>query len=179
MYYVESYSPASIDILEVGLGTGLNALLTALEMDTLPVRYTGLEPFPLDATTWRTLNYPQQLGQLSAEAIFTQIHSGPWSEYYSLTPRLSLRKEQCEIMNFQTSELFDVIYFDAFAPSAQPDMWTQDVFNKIFQLCRSKAVFITYSSKGAVRRGLTQAGFSVQKIPGPQGKREIIRAIRQ
>ncbi|HZJ80060.1 MAG TPA: tRNA (5-methylaminomethyl-2-thiouridine)(34)-methyltransferase MnmD [Dysgonamonadaceae bacterium] len=168
------------NILEIGFGTGLNALLTLLECDKTnkQVHYTSLELYPLDLERAAQLNYAHQLGGDRESALFMALHKAPWDESMKITPTFDLHKIETDFSNpnnFNTNTRFDLIYFDAFAPEKQPDMWTQQIFDKLFSLCNKNAVITTYCAKGVVRRMLQSAGFAVERLPGPPGKREILR----
>lgn len=167
-----------ISILEVGMGTGLNVLLTSLQHQANRIRYTALEPYPLKSEIWKKLNYPELIDTPVAIELFHTIHGGGWTDFFTLSSGMHLRKLRVSLQEFFEPQLFDIIYFDAFSPVVQSEMWSEQVFTSLYQMCRDGAVLVTYSSKGSVRRALKNAGFSVTKIPGPVGKREIVRAIK-
>jgi len=167
-------------ILEIGLGTGLNALLTLIEADKHKNRiyYTALEPYPLDEIIIPQLCYCKQVNKPEYIPLFEKMHTGMWEEMFELSVYFRLRKRNCRLADFFTEDLFDIIYFDAFAPKAQPELWTKEVFEKMYGLLKPGGILVTYCSKGEVRRNLIAAGFRVEKLPGPPGKREMIRAYR-
>ena len=167
-----------ISILEIGMGTGLNVLLTSLHSQADRLKYTAIEPYPLERDIWSQLNYPELINRPQVADLFQKIHQSEWSEFFHLSSGMRFRKLKVPLQEFFESQNFDIIYFDAFSPVVQSEMWSEEIFTSIFQMCRDSAVLITYSSKGMVRRALTQAGFSVSKIPGPPGKREIVRATK-
>lgn len=165
-------------VLEVGFGTGLNAYLTLLagNEDNRPIHYTTIEHYPLDWQTVAGLKY-------SDSPLFEQLHTCPWEQEVAITPRFTLLKKNIDFTRFGTEErnkyLFDVVYFDAFAPEKQPGMWTQQLFDYLYHSMANGAVLTTYCAKGVVRRMLQQAGFVVERLPGPPGgKREILRATK-
>lgn len=165
-------------ILEIGFGTGLNAFLTLLESNTAnrKVHYTGLELYPLEWETVAALQY-------SNDPLFEQLHIAPWEEEVNITPAFTLRKQKRDFTQFgqalDNSARYDVIYFDAFAPEKQPDMWEQPLFDHLYTLMNAEGILTTYCAKGVVRRMLQQAGFTVERLPGPPGgKREILRATK-
>ena len=165
----------TIDILEMGFGTGLNALLTAIAAAErfVPVHYTTLERYPLSASEAGMLNYPQLLGH---ENWFQQLHASPWEEDIRVNEHFVLHKAHTGLLDYTPQKFFDVIYYDAFAPSAQPELWTQPVFHKLYDCLHPGGILVTYCSKGDVRRAMAAAGFTVGKLPGPPGKREMVRA---
>lgn len=165
-------------ILEVGFGTGLNAYLTLLEAERLKIRirYTTLELYPLSMEDAMRLNYPEIL--YSGKDLFTKMHFSSWNEIHEITADFSLHKVQADFTACELQGLYDVIYFDAFSPEKQPEMWLEDGFRKIYEHAGNGAVIITYCAKGVVRRAMQSAGFVMERLPGPPGKREILRGKR-
>ena len=171
-----------INVLEIGFGTGLNAFLTLLEAEQTNkhVHYTSLELYPLAMERAKQLNYAQQLTDDQKAPLFLSLHKATWNETIEITPSFTLHKTDIDFSNpnnLKTDTRFDVIYFDAFAPEKQPEMWTQPIFDKLFSLCNPQAIISTYCAKGVVRRMLQSAGFTVERLPGPPGKREILRGV--
>lgn len=166
------------NILEIGLGTGLNALLTALEAEklNLSIDYTALEKYPLSMDEMLQLNYGELLEGAETKRLLTELHQLKWGEKLELNTRFLLQKLEIDFKDYQKKEVHDLIYFDAFAPSAQPDLWTVDVFNNMYDSLKQGGTLVTYCVKGDVRRNMKSAGFEVEKIPGPPGKREMARA---
>lgn len=167
-----------LNILEIGLGTGLNALLTILENKKQPrtVNYISLEKYPLSPQIYSSLNYPKLLNIDNLD--FFKIHEIPWEKPQIIDDWFYLTKHHVSVQQWQTYQRFHLIYYDAFAPEKQPEMWTEDVFLKLFQLLESGGFLVTYCAKGVVKRTLKNCGFEVQNLPGPPGKREMIRAIK-
>jgi tRNA U34 5-methylaminomethyl-2-thiouridine-forming methyltransferase MnmC len=167
-----------IRVFEVGFGTGLNALLTALEAEKegREVRYTSLELYPLSEEESAVLNYGELLP--GSGPLLQQLHHCPWGEEVRITDRFSLEKQQASLLDFSPTGSYHVIYFDAFGPDAQPALWTEEVFRKLHRLLVPQGLLVTYCSKSVVRRAMKAAGFTVKKIPGPWGKREMVRAIK-
>jgi tRNA U34 5-methylaminomethyl-2-thiouridine-forming methyltransferase MnmC len=170
----------TIWILEVGFGTGLNALLSILEAEKSgkTIHYTSTEPFPLNQNITSQLNYPELLAE-GTSSLFKMMHDAEWNKETQVTDHFFLHK----ILNgIDKTELedksFDLVFFDAFGPEVQPELWTEEIFRKIFLSLKRGGILVTYSVKGSVRRALKNSGFSVEKIPGPAGKREITRAIK-
>lgn len=169
-----------IRILEIGFGTGLNAFLTFLETDTrrIEVTYDTLELYPVCEEVYSSLNYPETLGSNRDEA-FKRMHTGAWGEWIAITERFSLQKLNVDIKSFTYPiDSYDVVYFDAFSPVAQPELWEQDVFNAIYRSMCAGGVLTTYCAKGEVRRNMQRAGFTVERLSGPPGKREMLRATK-
>jgi tRNA U34 5-methylaminomethyl-2-thiouridine-forming methyltransferase MnmC len=166
------------NILEIGFGTGLNALLTLIEADRHKNRiyYTAIELYPLRETEISQLNYCEQLNQPHYKRLFEKMHQCGWEEMFEISDNFRLTKIKCNLLDFFTENFFSLIYFDAFAPAAQPELWTKEVFQKLYSMMNERGILVTYCSKGEVRRAMKSAGFSVEKIPGPAGKREMIRA---
>jgi tRNA U34 5-methylaminomethyl-2-thiouridine-forming methyltransferase MnmC len=180
-------------ILEVGFGTGLNALLTYMEAEKTGTKiyYETLEPNPLNNDEAKSLNYCHQLNRKDLQPLFEQMHFSDWEKAIPITPRFILAKRNSGLGTFnplepsfaETTEHkpftpFELIYYDAFAPAAQPELWTKEVFDKMFSLLAPGGVLVTYCSKGEVRRNMMAAGFKVEKLPGPLYKREMLRARR-
>ena len=165
-----------LHILEVGFGTGLNALLTLIEADKIKmdVYYSALEIYPLTQQEYNLLNYCEALN-VSLQNVFEQLHECVWEKEAHILPNFSLFKTNQSLLNFTTDQFYDLVYFDAFAPSSQPELWTKQVFEKLYAMMSSNGILVTYCSKGDVRRAMQSAGFAVEKIRGPVGKREMIR----
>ena len=173
-------SVTSPHILEIGLGTGLNCVLTLLEAkeNQRHVHYTGIERYPLNEEIIRKLNYPSIIGKECEEDYFA-IHQAPWEEDVCLSPWFTLHKLEGDFTHYSFEQKYDIIYFDAFAPEKQPEMWEQSLFDNLYQVLNEGGILTTYCAKGVVRRMLQTAGFKVERLPGPPGgKREILRATK-
>jgi len=164
-------------ILEVGFGTGLNALLTAIEAEktATSIYYVALEPFPLNEDQANSLNYCEILRRKDLQSDFMRMHQSAWNKSIVVTGDLLMHKSNSTLQAFDHKTKFDLIYFDAFAPNAQPELWTNEIFEKMFSMLKPGGILVTYCSKGDVRRAMQAAGFTVEKLPGPKGKREMIR----
>lgn len=174
-------TPEPIRVLEIGLGTGLNAWLTLIESESLLCRvdYTAIELYPLQEEIYSRLNFPEMPDKSAYRELFLHIHEIPWNIPAQLSRNFSLLKINTSMEEYQPlQDSFDLVYFDAFGPDVQPEMWTKAVFIKMAYGLRKGGILVTYSTKGSVKRNLLEAGFSIEKLPGPQGKREILRAIR-
>ena len=168
-----------VNILEIGFGTGLNALLTLerATIDKRKVNYTAIEKYPLDKGITGKLNYESFTGNNEA-GILNLIHSAPWDIKTGITENFTLTKIRADFTVCEITGIFNLIYFDAFGPDKQPGMWEEHLFRKIESVTRSGGVFVTYSAKGAVKRILRSCGFRVSLVQGPPGKREMIRAVK-
>lgn len=167
-------------ILEIGFGTGLNAFLSLLEAEKSQrkVHFTTIERFPLDIETIRKMNYPAQVAPDHATAYET-LHTAAWNTDEVITPFFTLHKIEADFTAYQFPTGYDVIYFDAFAPEKQPEMWSQELFDNLFAVLNKGGILTTYCAKGVIRRMLQSAGFTVERLPGPPGgKREILRATK-
>ncbi len=168
-------------VLEVGFGTGLNVLLTLQKslINKQKFRYVALEPYPLEAHIFKQLNFGAVLEFEGAGAYLQKMHEVQWDFPVFITDDFVLHKLKHTLQDTSFMEdAFDVIYFDAFAPATQPEVWSTENFEKCFQALKPGGVLTTYSSQGQVRRNMQEAGFKTEKIPGPKGKREMIRAIK-
>ncbi|MFT3701156.1 MAG: tRNA (5-methylaminomethyl-2-thiouridine)(34)-methyltransferase MnmD [Agriterribacter sp.] len=168
-----------LHVLEIGLGTGLNALLSFAESQKLQkkIYYTAVEPFPLTANEVNALNYTEQMHKPVLKNVFSIIHSSKWEEDIAIAPAFTLHKMRQSLLDVTLpQEHYHLVYFDAFAPAVQPELWTEEVFQQLYNTMYPGAVLVTYCSKGNVRRNMQQAGFMIEKPPGPPGKREMIRA---
>ena len=171
---------SEISIFEMGFGTGLNALITALEARSrrLSVRYSGLEAYPVSWEEARSLDYPVALGNANAQSLFEKLHTISWGETVALNDNFKLNKIKGLLTDFDQEGSYDLIYFDAFGPRVQPELWTEAVFEKMYRALKSEGVLVTYSAKGSVRRAMQAVGFEVERLPGPPGKREMLRATK-
>lgn len=167
-------------VFEMGLGTGLNALLTLETANRVQQKmvYEAIEAFPLEEIIVQQLNYCNVLNQPALATAFNQLHTCPWNEIVSISPWFSFKKINADLTRLTTTQQFHLIYYDAFAPDAQPELWTETIFQQLSGLLLPGGIIVTYSSKGSVRRAMQAAGFRVEKLPGPKGKREMIRAIK-
>ena len=169
-----------INILEVGFGTGLNTLLSLIDSEETKrnIKYTSLEAYPLKWDLVSKLNYIDLICKGKYSATYKKMHICHWESFYILSPHFSLRKQNIKLQNVLFDNEFDVVYFDAFAPRVQPDLWTKEVFTSMYKALKPGGVLVTYCAKGSVKRALRYVGFELQSIPGPPGKREMSRAIK-
>ncbi|WGD33899.1 tRNA (5-methylaminomethyl-2-thiouridine)(34)-methyltransferase MnmD [Olleya sp. YS] len=170
----------SCSVLEVGFGSGLNAFNTLLKTENLPVNidYLGVETEPVPLSIIKKLNYPEQLLAKHKAKIFNQIHEVSWQEKHQLTKQFSLEKRQQDIFSLTATNQFDVVYFDAFGPDAQPELWTAKIFKIMYAALKPQGVLVTYCAQGNARRAMQSVGFKVSRLPGPPSKRHILRAVK-
>lgn len=178
--YPKLLTAHKINVLEIGFGTGLNAFLTYLEAEKkqLELYYEGIEAYPLSPDQYRQLNYAELLNVPERKSDFLKLHQVAWEEDVYLNDHFTIRKTRKFFEEIDKKEAFDVIYFDAFAPSAQPELWEEAVLAKMYDALRPEGVLVTYCAKGVVKRRLKGLGFTVESLPGPPGKREMTRAIK-
>jgi tRNA U34 5-methylaminomethyl-2-thiouridine-forming methyltransferase MnmC len=179
---LNSITRNELTILEIGLGTGLNALATLFEAQksNKTVHYFGIEKYPLLASEYKKISFAQHFG-LQSDTILQQIHHMPWEKQIELEKNFHLTKIKADITQFNFNSLpkIDLVYFDAFAPDKQPELWMPEIFEQIFDICDENAILTTYSAKGEIRRRLVSTGFEVQRLQGPPGKREMLRATKR
>ena len=177
--YIATQNNAAINILEIGLGTGLNALLTFIEAQKLniSVNYTALEAFPLEPKLVSELNYCQCLGEEKLTDIFTLFHSCDFDKTIHVSPLFNFCKIKNKLQDVRFDDTYHLIYFDAFGPQVQSDLWTEEIFAELVKVVTPGGCLVTYCAKGEVKRTLKKVGLTVQSLPGPPHKREMVRAV--
>ena len=167
-----------ISILEIGFGTGLNAYLTYCfaKKENISVHYSSLEKYPLEYDEFSQLNYPNKIFP-EHSLIFNQMHQADWNKMVQISNSFILEKIHTDLLTFHFNEnsQFDLVYYDAFAPGKQPEMWTDDILQKVAAAVNIGGILVTYCAKGSVRRTLRDAGLTMERIPGPKGKKEMLR----
>ena len=169
-----------IAIFEIGFGTGLNALVTqdfALKHN-LNIQYSAIEKYPISSDVCAHLNYVEFIENKALNIFFTDLHTSAWQKPIDITPQFTLEKIKDDIKTYKFTSTFDLIYFDAFGPRAQQEMWDKAIFQKLYDALNPNGIFVTYCAKGQVRRDLASVGFDVERLPGPPGKREMLRGIK-
>lgn len=167
-------------IFEAGFGTGLNAFLTYLvsEKEGKSIHYTAIEKYPLEDRLISLLNYPERTDPAKA-AVFHALHDVPWEQDIRISEHFTLHKMKSDLRKVQLQDVsYDLVFFDAFGPDVQPELWTEEIFLMLYQSMKEGACLVTYSAKGLVTRALKAAGFNIEKLPGPPGKREMTRATK-
>ena len=178
---LEAISQTEISILEIGFGTGLNAFITLLEVERKKqkIQYVGVEAYPVKEDEIMQLNYISELKATSFSDHFQKMHSSSWEEEHVISSYFSLKKRQQFFHEIQDEDQFDLIYFDAFGARVQPDLWTEEIFTIMYKALKRNGILVTYSAKGSVRRAMQSVGFKVERLQGPPGKREMLRAKKQ
>lgn len=167
-----------IAILEIGFGTGLNTFITLLESEKLniSIAYTGVEAYPVSDLELQQLNYVSELNAGSRAKDFLRMHSALWENDVVISKEFILKKQKKDFTDIEDENRYDLIYFDAFGARVQPELWTVSIFSKMYRALRKDGILTTYAAKGSVRRAMQSVGFTVERLPGPPGKREMLRA---
>ena len=175
-YGLQYICKKEIKIFEVGFGTGLNALLSFLYSKNKKIRidYQTVDKFPLEKADYSTLNFSEQLN--IKKNIFTNLHKSKWESKSEISDLFSITKYAKDLNNFNHKYYYDIIYFDAFSPEKQPDLWTEKNFKKLYDNLNYNGILITYCAKGLIKRTLKKVGFQIYSFSGPKGKREITQA---
>lgn len=169
-----------VSILEIGFGTGLNALITYLEAEkrNQKINYTGVEAYPVSLEEAQAMNYPSQLNDSNGDEVFKQLHVFDWEVENKIGDNFILKKRQQFFNDINDLNQYDLIYFDAFGFQVQPELWTAELFLKMFNALKESGVLVTYAARGVIKRNLKEVGFEVKKVPGPPGKREMMIAFK-
>ena len=170
-----------VNILEVGFGTGLNAFITFLEgnQKQQKIDYVGVEAYPVDAKEVLEMNYVSELNALEFENIFQKMHKCEWDKKVEICNLFSLTKRKQFFDEINDFETFDLIYFDAFGYRVQPELWSTEIFRKMYNSLKPNGILVTYAARGVVKRSMIEVGFTVEKLAGPPGKREMFRAFKK
>jgi len=170
-----------ISIFEMGFGTGLNSFLSAIKAAelNLKIQYSGVEAFPVNEEELIQLEYAKLVGDENID-LYTKLHSVPWGEFSTISEHFTLKKIQSELQILELEvESFDIIYYDAFGPRAQEEMWSVELFQKMYDSLKTGGFLVTYCAKGQVKRNMKAVGFTIEPLPGPPGKREMTRAWKK
>lgn len=170
----------NISILEIGFGTGLNAFVSLIEAKkhNIKIEYTGIDAYPISSDEAKHLNYISTLNAEEFSDIFKKIHLSAWEKKQKLTEEFHITKRQQKFQNIDDENTYHLIYFDAFGARVQPELWTEVIFKKMYKALKYGGVLVTYSAKGSVKRAMISVGFQVEKLSGPPGKREMLRATK-
>ncbi len=177
----ELFEGKNISILEIGLGTGLNAFITFLEANKTnqTIEYVGIEAYPVAIEEALQMNYISELNAISDSEIFEKIHQCTWDEKKMLSNSFSLTKRQQFFLDISDENAFDLIYFDAFGFRVQPELWSLEIFKKMYKALKINGVLVTYACRTSIKSAMIECGFSVEKLPGAPGKREMLRATKK
>jgi len=175
---LDEYLPhngTSLHVFEVGFGTGLNALLSVKWSQTKQqsVEYTSIEKYPVSKEEFQQLNYGKMVDEVD---LYTKITNANWTEFIEISTKFKLRKLELDLVKDPLPKGFDIVFFDAFAPNKQPELWDTSVFEKVYSIMNKNGLLVTYCCQGQAKRNMISAGFLVEKVPGPPGKREMLRA---
>lgn len=170
----------AISILEIGFGTGLNAFITLLESPKMNIKinYVGVEAYPVSEEEIKAMNYVNELEAMDKKDFFNLIHTNSWENKNDITQNFTLTKRKQFFETIDDVEQFDLIYFDAFGYRVQPELWSTDIFKRMYTALRDNGVLVTYAARGVVKRSMIEVGFKVEKLSGPPGKREMFRATK-
>ncbi|MCG8699555.1 MAG: tRNA (5-methylaminomethyl-2-thiouridine)(34)-methyltransferase MnmD [Bacteroidales bacterium] len=170
---------SDLSVFEMGFGTGLNAILTYLHKSNKRISYHSIEAYPLTTEELNELNYTDFLQTSDTQTLVLEnILQQEFNTIQDVSDNFRLHKESCKLSSFTPTKMYDIVYFDAFAPDIQPDLWDESVFQKMYSCLNKNGILVTYCAKGQVRRNMISSGFEVERLPGPPGKREILRATK-
>ena len=170
----------SISLLEIGFGTGLNAFITFLEtLDKEKVNYVGVEAYPISTEEIAQMNYVSELQATQYQVIFDKMHSCDWESQQNITNNFILTKRRQFFQDIDDKEQYDLIYFDAFGFPLQPELWSEVIFKKMFDALLPNGILVTYACRSSIKNAMLSVGFSIEKLPGAPGKREMLRAIKR
>jgi tRNA U34 5-methylaminomethyl-2-thiouridine-forming methyltransferase MnmC len=169
----------TINVFEVGFGTGLNAFLSFIEgkNQDIHINYCSIEKFPISIEIAQELNFAKMISTAHQD-IFMELHNSDWNEEIEIDKSFTFKKIHSDFNDYHFIEKYDIIYFDAFSPETQPELWSKEVFDKIYNSLNTNGILTTYSSKGIVKNNLRDVGFTVKRLKGPIGKRHILRATK-
>lgn len=174
------FKEKSISILEIGFGIGLNAFITYLEAKKYnqTIDYVGVEAYPVLYDEALQMNYVSELNATEETEVFAKMHQSSWEEKHSISSNFSLTKRKQFFQDISDENAFDLIYFDAFGFRVQPELWSLEIFQKMYKALKSNGVLVTYACRGSIKRAMLECGFKVEKLPGAPGKREMLRATK-
>lgn len=179
-HYSAKNKSTSVDVLEIGFGTGLNAFLTLLEADNIKskINYVGVEAYPVSMDDINQLNYVELISAEN-ETVFNKLHTVSWEKEHEITSKFKLQKRQQFFSEIKDNNAFDLIYFDAFGARVQPELWSKSIFETMYKALKPNGVLVTYAAIGEVKRNMKALGFMVERLKGPPGKRHMLRATKK
>ncbi len=171
----------TVNILEIGFGTGLNAIITFLEAEkqNLKINYIGIEAYPVSIEEAVEMNYLESLDASDKQDVFEKMHQIPFEKHEALSDNFNIEKRNIFFDQIADIDAFDLIYFDAFGFRVQPELWSTEIFQKMYTSLKDNGVLVTYAARGVVKRSMKEVGFTVEKLAGPPGKREMMRAFKK
>ena len=174
------FNGKSISVLEIGFGTGLNAFVTYLEAKKAKqiIDYVGIEAYPVQVEEALQMNYVSELNVSNESEVFNLLHQSNWEEKELISDNFSLIKKKQFFQDITDENAFDLIYFDAFGFRVQPELWSLEIFQKMYTSLKKNGVIVTYACRGSIKRAMLECGFNVEKLPGAPGKREMLRATK-
>ncbi len=178
---LQLFENRTVNILEIGFGTGLNAIITLIEGEkqNLKINYTGIEAYPVSVEEALEMNYLESLNAIDKKSIFEKMHRIPFAEEIMISDNFNIEKRNIFFNEIADIEQFDLIYFDAFGFRVQPELWSTEIFQKMYGALKDNGVLVTYAARGVVKRSMKEVGFTVEKLAGPPGKREMMRAFKK
>lgn len=178
---LQLFEDREVSILEIGFGTGLNAIITLIEAEKqgLKINYTGVEAYPVLIEEALEMDYLHSLNALNKQDVFKKMHQMPFAKELALSDNFILEKRKIFFDQIDDAHSFDLIYFDAFGYRVQPELWSTEIFKKMYTSLKDNGVLVTYAARGVVKRSMQEVGFTVEKLPGPPGKREMMRAFKK
>lgn len=170
----------SVSILEIGFGTGLNAFITYLESQKVnqTIDYVGVEAYPIQIEEALLMNYVSELNASNEKDVFDKMHQISWEEKHTISSNFSLTKRKQFFQDITDENAFDLIYFDAFGFRVQPELWSLEIFKKMYAALKPNGILVTYACRSSIKNAMLECGFKVEKLPGAPGKREMLRAIK-
>ena len=180
LHRLDSFQGNTVEVLEIGFGTALNAMLTFTEAinRSITTNYTAYEAYPVLETELKALDYESMFPSNYID-FFKKMHTVSWNEFFEISPHFFLNKQLKKFDQLEAVNTYDLIFYDAFGPRVQPELWTENLFTKMFDSLKNNGVLVTYCAKGSVRRSLQAIGFKTERLPGPPGKREMLRATKK
>lgn len=180
LHRVNTFQGNTIEVLEIGFGTALNAMLTFTESikQSLKINYTAYEAYPVQELELEALNYESKFPSNYVD-FFKKMHTVSWNEFFEIAPHFFLNKQLKKFDQLEAANTYDLIFYDAFGPRVQPELWTEKLFQKMFNSLKNNGILVTYCAKGSVRRTMQAVGFNTERLPGPPGKREMLRATKK
>lgn len=177
---LDHFKGQPVSVLEIGFGTGLNCYITYLEAmeSNQELEYTGIEAYPVTPEEVLHLNYPSQLNSQNESQIFATMHSCDWEKEIFLNAKFSLTKKNMRFEDVNFIDKYNLIYFDAFGYPTQPELWTGDIFTAMYRALKHGGLLTTYACRSIIKKNMQAAGFTVKKLPGPPGKREMLVAYK-